>query len=457
MSEYDTIAYPGYPFAQTHPDRLGAIARLHGLEPAPPAGSRVLEIACGDGSNLIPMAYGMPGARFLGIDYAAQPVETGRRAAAELGLGNIELCRADILEFEDEGPFDYILAHGLYSWVPAAVQERTLEICRRSLAPHGVAFISYDTLPGGYERQVVRDLMAFHATSGEPEQRLRDAKEILAFAAKEANPQRSYGQGLMTEWKRLEGRDAGFVYHDHLAPQHEALYLTEFVRRAQKAGLAYLGEADYSEMSSSFLSPEAAARVEDFARGDRIRREQYLDYLKGRQFRQTLLVRAERQIEEARPERIAEMLVTSPAREEEPGVFRRGQGRLRSQHPLTRVMMQQLGRAWPAAVRACDLASTESDRKIVYELLLVCFERGFVDLHIWQPSFTRQPSAQPVASAVARREAAMRRRLVGNLWHALVEVEEAARELLLKLDGSYAPAPDDPLVARLARQALLIQ
>ncbi len=457
MNGYDAIPYPGYAFAQTHPDRLGAIAALHGLWPSPPESSRVLEIGCGDGSNLIPMAYAMPGARFLGFDNAAQPLQAARRAAQELRLGNVEFVEADALQFEDAQPFDYIVAHGFYSWVPTPVQARALEICRRSLAPHGVAFISYDTLPGGYERQVVRDLMAFHSSAADPRQQLREAQDVLALAAAEVNRQRPYGAGVHAEWSRVQGRSPGFIYHDHLSTVHEALYFSEFTRRAAAAGLRYLGESDYAEMSDAFLSPEGVERVNAFAQGDPIRREQYLDFLKGRQFRQTLLVRDDAPLQTARPERIADMLVTSPAREEEPGVFRRGESRLRSQHPLARQLMQQLGRAWPGAVPVRELAATETDLKVACELLLVCFQRGFADLHLWQPSFVRQPSPRPVASAVARREAALQKKLAPNLWHSVVELDDAARELLLKLDGSFGAPSADPVLARLARNALLVQ
>ena len=58
QNPYDEVLYPGYPFAQAHPDRLGAMARLFGMNPAPVEACRVLELGCGDGGNLIPMAVG---------------------------------------------------------------------------------------------------------------------------------------------------------------------------------------------------------------------------------------------------------------------------------------------------------------------------------------------------------------------------------------------------------------
>ena len=95
QTPYDRVPYPGLPFAQTHPDRLATLAILFGLAPAPVTGCRVLELGCGDGGNLIPMAFEQPGSEFLGIDLARSGIEQGRRAIESLGLPNIRLEQAD--------------------------------------------------------------------------------------------------------------------------------------------------------------------------------------------------------------------------------------------------------------------------------------------------------------------------------------------------------------------------
>jgi len=110
---------------------------------APPVeGWRVLEIGCGDGSNILPMAFDYPEGRFVGLDRALNPVEAGRALASRLQLANIELHAADLLEWEPDGEFDYIIAHGIFSWVPEEIREKILKICRVALKPLGVAFIS---------------------------------------------------------------------------------------------------------------------------------------------------------------------------------------------------------------------------------------------------------------------------------------------------------------------------
>ena len=90
------MPYPGYPFAQTHPDRLATIATLLGLSPAPVTVCRVLELGCGDGGNLVPMAYGLPGSHFSGVDLSGAAVERAAAVAGVLGLGNLDVRRADL-------------------------------------------------------------------------------------------------------------------------------------------------------------------------------------------------------------------------------------------------------------------------------------------------------------------------------------------------------------------------
>src|SRR5580693_4601208 len=120
-TSYDSVIYPSYTHPQTHPDRLAVIGSLFGLEPAPVNRCRVLELGCGNGTNLVPMAWGLPQSEFVGIDLAALPVERGQRMIRDLALKNVRLVQGDLLQVDAGwGKFDYIIAHGLYSWVPAA-------------------------------------------------------------------------------------------------------------------------------------------------------------------------------------------------------------------------------------------------------------------------------------------------------------------------------------------------
>src|ERR1022692_992009 len=97
QDSHNTFAYPGFPYPNTHPDRLAAMAILHGLSPAPVEHCRVLEIACNEGANLIPMAYAIPGSEFVGFDLAGLPIGRGEERVHELGLRNVRLFEGDLL------------------------------------------------------------------------------------------------------------------------------------------------------------------------------------------------------------------------------------------------------------------------------------------------------------------------------------------------------------------------
>src|SRR5215208_1269478 len=182
---YDEVSYPSYPFPQSHPNRLAVLATLFGMNPAPVEDCRVLEIGCGDGANLIPMALLLPQSRFVGVDLAAHPIAKGQAMTEALGLSNITLQQLDIMNLSsDFGQFDYVIAHGVYSWVPPAVRDKLLAICKANLTPEGVAYISYNTYPGGHLRQMMREMMLFHVRDiQEPDERIRQSRALISSLA----------------------------------------------------------------------------------------------------------------------------------------------------------------------------------------------------------------------------------------------------------------------------------
>jgi len=141
MDSYDEVPYHSAPFAETHPVNLAVLGRLFGLEPPDPDRCRFLELGCASGGNLIPMAVHLPGGWFEGIELSAAQAADGASLVAELGLANARIRQGDILDLGDDlGEFDYIVTHGVYSWVPEVVQERILGLCAEHLAPGGVAY-----------------------------------------------------------------------------------------------------------------------------------------------------------------------------------------------------------------------------------------------------------------------------------------------------------------------------
>src|SRR5260370_37085826 len=144
QSTYEEIPYSSNPFSYTHPDNLATVGMLMGMTPPSVERCRVLELGCAGGGNLIPMALALPESQFLGIDLSPRQIAMGQEVIDTLGLTNIKLRSMSIMDVkDDDGPYDYIICHGVYSWVPAEVQDKILTICNRNLGPTGVAYVSY--------------------------------------------------------------------------------------------------------------------------------------------------------------------------------------------------------------------------------------------------------------------------------------------------------------------------
>src|SRR6202030_4098945 len=205
VSPYDEVLYPATSFPQTHPNRLATIAFLRGLQPAPINNCRVLELGCGVGSNIVGMAFQLPASEFIGLDLARRPIESGQNFVKELGLSNVTLYQMDLCEADSErfGRFDYIIAHGLYSWVPQPVRERILAVCRKMLRPQGVAYISYNAYPGNHLRDLVRGMMRFH-TAGfqDPIDKVGQARGLLKFLAESTLEPDYYVAAIRAQFER---------------------------------------------------------------------------------------------------------------------------------------------------------------------------------------------------------------------------------------------------------------
>jgi len=475
---YDRVPYESRPLAQAHPERLATLGILFGMEPAPAGHCRVLELGCGDGSHLLPLALVFPGSRFTGIDLAPAPIAAARDCAGALGLSNIEFHRGDLADVRPElGEFDYIIAHGVYSWIPAPVRDRLIAICSRNLAPNGIAYVSYNTYPGCYQRRMLREMMLYHARNeAEPEAKLKRALELVNLLAA-AHPPDAVGEELDS----IRKRSPGGVIHDDLAEVNEPVYFHEFVEHARRHGLQFLAEAQFSSMQLGGYPPEVAAAVRAAAGEDSISVQQYLDFLKCRRFRQTLLCHGEVQLGEPAAERVRRLWAASPAQPAstagEEQCFETPDGAaMRTTLPLAKAAIAYLASIWPAAAPFDELLAAlpqaDRDAKMTAELLLIAYATGLVELHACPSPFAREAGERPRAFRLARYQAG-RGRLVSTLRHSSVELEDrAARELLMLLDGTrdraailrdfealtggpIEPARLEPALAAFARLALL--
>jgi methyltransferase-like protein/SAM-dependent methyltransferase len=488
-SAYDDLPYPSYPFPQTHPDHLAVLAILFGLEPTPPARARVLELGAASGGNLIPLALVYPQATFLGVDLSWRQVEEGVGTIAALGLKNVELRHASILDVDEGyGQFDYILCHGVYSWVPGEVQDKILDVCANNLAPDGVAIVSYNTLPGWHLRGMIRDMMLYHTNrlrEKDPKNQIAQARALMDFLVRSCqNENTAYSLLLKEELELQQKLMDPHLYHDRLGRHNEPIYFHQFHERLAGRKLRYLGESIFRDMYQGNLPVNVQEVLRRLA-PDQIELEQYLDFLRNRTFRNTLLCHEhQRPSYNVSPDRLAGLQMASPLQPPSAGIdlrspaaeeFRSAQDDwIRTHEPLMKAAMVCLGERWPRTVpfeELCrlarqrldgsaptDPAAVARDRHELGKTLLNFYAGGSdVWLRLWrqQPEFADRLSERPVASPLARLQAARGVR-VSNLLHETITLTELLRQVLPYLDGTHTLPDLRERMAEHYRKGLLV-
>ncbi len=241
MSTYDEVPYPTYALPQTHPRHLATIATLLGLAPPDANHCRILELGCGNGGNIIPMAYASPECECVGIDYSQKAIEAGRQQIKALQLPNISLLQCSLEQLDDDlGTFDYILCHGVYSWVSPDLQQAILHIFRQHLQPNGIGFVSYNTYPGWHQRGVIRKMMNHHVQrfpDESPTQRIHRARQLLDFLVRAVPAQQSaYALSLRENLELLSNLPDAYLFHEYLEEFNEPTWFLEFCESLGKPG-----------------------------------------------------------------------------------------------------------------------------------------------------------------------------------------------------------------------------
>jgi methyltransferase-like protein/ubiquinone/menaquinone biosynthesis C-methylase UbiE len=409
----------------------------------------------------------LSGATFLGIDLSQRQIDEGRRTIAALGLRNIELVHASIDTIGDEhGQFDYIICHGVFSWVPRPIQDHILRVCSRNLAADGVAYVSYNTYPGWFMRGMVRRMMGFHARRfSEPATQLEQARALLDFLAQASTGvDATYHALLSREINILRQCNDSYIYHEHLEEINEPLFFHEFIERAAAAGLRYLAEPHLSEMVACDVPAEIAAVLGKVG-PNIVQFEQYLDFLKNRTFRRTLLCHTERVPDrEIGPARLRDFRVASPLKRrgadgslggtDEWEFVGSGETSVKVGAAVHKAALTVLEQSWPAAMTLDDLAHRsqawldgqsadagqhKAEPAALAELVLPLYLKQMLEISVEPPRFATTVTADTGnnlrASPYARHQA-QQGMVVTNLRHQRVQLGALDHEVLQHLDGS---------------------
>lgn len=471
QTAYDEVLYPGTTYPQTHPNRLATIAFLRGLRPAPIDQCRVLELGCGAGGNLIPMAFHLPNSEFVGIDLAQRPIASGQSFLTELGLRNIALRSMDLCQARADqlGYFDYVIAHGVYSWVAQPVRERILAICSEMLNRQGVAYISYNAYPGNHFRDLARGMMRFHVSAFEsPADKIGQARGLLKFLSDSRLQSDYYIEAIRGEFERVKKYPDEAFFHDDLNEVNQPFYFYEFIADAKRHGLQFVGEASSNQLNLEKLTLPATSKMKDLEAASEVVREQFKDFLRGTGFRQTLLCRAQLELTpDLLVNRVRHLYGMCDAARVEPvtgagslaTVFRRARGdEIEITHPLVAAAFSFLCSECPCQVSfkklletarvavnsTSDTVSEDVDTATLEEALVKAYRAGFLLLNVFPSQVINRVSDYPATSELVRLQLRHGTSATNPFHISRLFPDSFSRQLLLLLDGKR----DQEMLAR---------
>ncbi|EGT79081.1 methyltransferase [Haemophilus quentini] len=293
---YDELRYYSKPFSYTSIALLEGNATLWGLTPPALKGAKVLELGSSFGGNLISQAVYYPDTEFVGIDLSDSQITQGNEIIKSMGLTNVRLEAKNILDITPEfGVFDYIIVHGIYSWVPNNVKDKILEICRENLTPNGIAYISYNTYPGWKNREVARDIMLYankytqDLPLSEQTRRGKAIVQLFSDAIKSIESEKSKNQSRIENFDEIQTKGDHYVAHEYLEYHNHPLYLNQFIDSLHQHQLAYIGDTDFQLSYISWMPQHLRDMINQLSETDYVAREQCLDYLYDVAFRRSLL------------------------------------------------------------------------------------------------------------------------------------------------------------------------
>lgn len=469
-TSYDRIEYTAGSFPRLNPARLGAAGYLFGLTPAPASRCRMLELGCGQGFTLLSLAQLYPDSEFQGVDLSIRHIENAQRLASEAGLTNVSFEHRSITDIsaERDGSYDYITSHGVYSWVPEAVKEKILEISGSQLTPQGMAYVSYNTLPGWAHLRVIREMLIYHTQRYEDPLEKHAQARILVSFLKESAP--GGKEGWLAKWLQsveevLSRSEPSYFLHEYLEETNDPCFFHQFMEKADAHGLQYVSEADISQTFPTNLGSQAGKVIEMLKRS-LVDAEQYMDFARNTQFRCTLLCRKDAPFQRAfQSERLSQLLfalmlkpvnaaVNLAPNEPEPFMFSNG-SKFTSQDTLVKAALYVLARR-PAtfmslpglraearqflsdhnsSVEAADRpdALTTLNKLFGKFITVGIVETSTPDLGQFAPE--RKRPEKPFALPIARAQAAAKTPVLRNTLHS-AKAAEAILALLPSCDGT---------------------
>ena len=462
ISDYDKVPYKGTIIPNSFPDHLALCNMWHNGRHPPLQRFHLTELGCGDGANLLPIAFYHPDSTFIGIDNAESGVSRAREGARHIGLQNIQFIQKDIREVEQAEivQCDYIIAHGLYSWVSDDTREAILQFCRTNLAPTGLAFISYNAQPGWASRGLVRDILLRSASVQQAaiEDKANKAIEVAAELL-QATPSRDYAYAVLLaeELERVRDGKPFYIFHEYLEEFNEGIWLRDFVQRARKNDLDYVCDAQFSQWEGQV--PKELKHSLSQAGLDPIEQEETADLLCNRYFHASILCRGNEPGKSLSHPKILEQACIASSLRADSDPFDLTEGvvevfigthsqEITLDASITKAAVVLLATQWPIGMQLNNLFQQasgllsenghnvlEDAQSQLTEGLIMLFEAGVIDLRLQQLNYSRDLPEYPKLHALARYEIGHRDALT-TPYHLPISLNDQFLDVVSVMDGS---------------------
>jgi len=476
QTNYETVPFRGRPIPWASPAALSLASSAHGgprLDPSEPL--RVLELGCGDGAHLVPLACFRPHVHCVGVDMSPRALAFAQRNVDTLGLANVELIESDVSTLTLEGPpFDVVIAHGLYSWVDEARRAAIRRLAGRALREGGLLYLSFNAQPGWSVRGRVRDALQ-RSGCRTPEQARRHLEGLRALLP--ADIEDAWSGLLAGELDRALSGEDGYLMHEYLASHNAAFWLGDVVRDLSTEGLTYVGDATF-DRREGFVPPELRAQVSVFG-GDRVQRAEALDLRLYRQLHCAVFAKADALAE---PPGGAELVTSSwiacamhrrndpfDAREGMEEIFDGPHGReTRVTSATVKMALLVLAAGYPRALRIEALHAECRDRLAEHHIgagpideladaLALLHAQLQVELRHEPAALRSEVDERPVAHPLTRVEAA-HMNVLCTPNHVMVPIEPIDRAIIARLDGrSTASEIVDALALDISEDRLVLE
>jgi len=451
---YQSQAYPAMSHPSTDPAVTVVSAKLAGLDVPDPSCAKILEIGCSSGHNLLPLAARWPESRFSGIDFSKLAIKEAAESARIAGLTNIEFIEADLQTF-DPGKgvsYDFIICHGIYSWVPGEVRQALLDFCAARLSLQGCVMISYNTLPGWSLRKSIVDMVKQLAGNAEGGLNGPELEKILADLVMAAGNRTAYHRHLTQVLHDMLGQGGDFLTFDDFGPINEPCTFLDFIAHTGRSGLRYLGESRLSENHPGSLAPDALEILQPHANDPHLF-QQTLDVLTNRTFRHSLLCRADAPImPRTNAATILKFAVRSPhviecIPEGARLLSYTGEELTRFENPLESAFFSALSQFNPEAVPFHEVIvhmgeflsepfDFTRDLPPLVRLVTDATSKGFISLRCAPVRFDATPPAMPNLGPL-RSLAARKGQPMIDAYHMPCQLDdERKRQIAMLMDGS---------------------